>query len=447
MSLPNTTAQGATNMGDIVANYKEIYGEFKDLVPAELKMCELVKFEAGQKQMGNEFHEPVVLSMEGGVTYGGTEGSVYDLNKYVALSIKDAKVKSVEMVLRSAISVAAVSRSASDKNSFKRALTLLIGNMQKSLYHRLEVALFYGQDSIGVANSAAVDGVDATKINIVIKDAEWASGVWVGTNKHKVDVLSTSLATKRAHSGVTDLIIDSYSFDTKTIVLQAVDASGAGVSLLTTSIVDTDKIFFKGEVVAGVTPEHNNMMGLKAIAEKRGTLFSINNSSIPLFQGNIVDCGTNATSGAAALDFKTIEKAAAASAEKGNSNAMTTALVSVHSWNDLLTDQAAKRRYDGSEVGKLKEGARELEFFGQTGAISIVPSTFVKEGYAFVFNAKDMMRIGATDVTLTPPGMQGEPIRYLEDAQGYQARAVSDQCLFTSKPGSISVIRYVKRGA
>jgi hypothetical protein len=57
------------------------------------------------------------------------------------------------------------------------------------------------------------------------------------------------------------------------------------------------------------------------------------------------------------------------------------------------------------------------------------------------------MRIGATDVTLTPPGMQGEPIRYLEEAQGYQARAVSDQCLFTSKPGSISVIRFIKRGA
>ena len=447
MSLPNTSAQGATNMSDIIANYKEIYGEFKDLVPNELKMCELVKFESGMKQMGNEFHEPVVLSMEGGVTYGGTEGSVYDLNKYVALSIKDAKVKSVEMVLRSAISVAAVSRSGSDKNSFKRALTLLIGNMQKSLYHRLEVSLLYGQDSIGVANSAAVDGVDSTKINVVIKDAEWASGIWVGTNKHKVDILSTSLATKRAHSGVTNLVIDSYSFETKTVVLQALDASDAPVSLLTTSIVDTDKIFFKGEVIAGGSPEHNNMMGLKAIAETRGTLFSIPNSAVPLFQGNIVNCGTNATSGAAALDFKTIEKAAAASAEKGISNSGTTALVSVHSWNDLLTDQAAKRRYDGSEVGKLKEGARELEFYGQTGAIAIVPSTFVKEGYAFVFNAKDLMRIGATDVTLTPPGMQGEPIRYLEEAQGYQARAVSDQCLFTSKPGSISIIRYVKRGA
>ncbi len=442
MSLPNTTAQGAVGMPEIIANYKEVYGQFRDLVPNELKMCDMIKFQAGDKQVGNEFHEPVVLSMEGGVTYGGTEGSVYDLNKYVALSIKDAKVKSVEMVLRSAISVAAVSRSATDKNSFKRALTLLIGNMQRSLYHRLEVALLYGQDSIGVVETAAIDGSDASKIDINISDAEWASGIWVGTNKHKIDVLSASLAAKRAIAGATALIVDSYSFETKIVVLQAVDANGQPVTVTTNTIIATDKLFFQGEVVAGSTPEHNNMKGLKSIAETRGVLFSINNSSTPLFQGNIVDCGTSSVP--VELSFKVVEKAAARSAEKGNSNSDTTCLVSVHSWNDLLEDQAAKRRYDGSETSKFKEGAKELEFFGQTGSISIVPSTFVKEGYAFVFNAADLMRIGATDVTLTPPGMQGEPIRYLEDAQGYQARAVSDQCLFTSKPGSISVIRYVK---
>ena len=112
MSLPNTTAQGGIGMQDIIANYKEIYGEFKDLVPAELKMCDLVKFAAGDKQVGREFHEPVVLSMEGGFTYGGTQASIFDLNKYVGLSIQDAKVTSVEMVLRSAISVGAVSQSA-----------------------------------------------------------------------------------------------------------------------------------------------------------------------------------------------------------------------------------------------------------------------------------------------------------------------------------------------
>ena len=160
-----------------------------------------------------------------------------------------------------------------------------------------------------------------------------------------------------------------------------------------------------------------------------------------MFQGNIVDCGTSASP--AYLDFMTIEKAAARGVEKGVTESKMTAMVSVHSWNDLLEDQAAKRRYTGSEVGKLKEGGQELEFYGQTGAIAIVPSTYIKEGYAFTFCEKDLLRIGVYDVTMEPPGFQGEPIRFLEEAHGYQARVMSDQCLFTSRPGGISVIRYV----
>ena len=444
MALPNTTAQGGTNMQDIIANYKQIYGEFKDLIPADLKMSNLVKFQGGDKQLGNEFHEPVVLSMEGGVTYMGSAGAIADLNKYVALSVQDAKVKSTEMMLRSAISTGAVSRSAKDSNSFKRALKLLIGNMQKSMYHRLEVALLYGQDSIGVVSTATVDVVDTSLINIVIADADWATGIWAGTNKHKVEFLSTTLAAKRAHAGTSELVIYGYDFEAKKIVVQAIDASGSPVALGATTIVATDKIFFKGEVMAGATPEHYNFIGLKAIAERRGILFSINNTNVPLFQGNII-----APEGATAiapkvLDFATVEKAAAKSAEKGVTSTEATCLVSVRSWNHLLVDQAAKRRYTGSEVNTLKEGGRELEFLGQTGVIKIVPSTFVKDGFSFIFSEKDLMRIGSSDVTMEPPGHEGEPIRFLEEASGYQARAYSDQCLFTSRPGSITVIQYLK---
>lgn len=443
MALPNTSAPGAVNMQDIIANFKEVYGQFRDLVPSELKFSKLVKFAGGDKQIGNEFHEPVVLSMEGGVTYGGSGGAVFDLNKYVALTVQDAKVKSSEMVLRSAISVAAVARSANDKNSFKRGLQLLIGNMMKSMYHRLEVALLYGQEGLGVVEDITFSpGGDNTKALIKIEDAEWAAGIWTGTNKHKVDALTATLSAKRAVPGGVVYIIDSYDFDNRTVTIQGIDSTNTPVDISTSLIVATDKLFFHGEVTAGGTPVHYNIMGLKKIAETRGALFSIDNSTLPLFQGNLVDCGTDANT-PAYLDFMTIERSAARGVEKGVTDQKMTAMCSVHSWNDLLEDQAAKRRYSGSEVGKLKEGGQELEFYGQTGAIQIIPSTYVKEGYAFTFCEKDLIRIGAYDVTMEPPGHQGEPIRYLEDGHGYQARVMSDQCLFTSRPGGISVIRYV----
>ena len=349
MALPNTSAPGGVNMQDIIANYKEIYGEFRDLIPSDLKMSNMVKFAAGDKQIGNEYHEPVVLNMEGGVTYAGSAGAISDLNKYVGLSVQDAKVKSVEMILRSAISVGAVSRSATDKNSFKRALKLLIGNMQKSMFHRLEVALFYGQDSIGVVKAVAIDATTTSLLNVDIADAEWATGIWAGTNKHKVDFLSASLATKKATTpAAAALVIYGYDFELKRVIVQAQDAQGQPVNLTATTIAATDKIFFQGEVQAGATPEHYNMIGLKAIAEKRGVLFSINNSNIPLFQGNIVAPAGATSSVPLTLDFATVEKGAAKTAEKGVTSATATCMVSVNSWNNLLTDQAAKRRYSGS---------------------------------------------------------------------------------------------------
>lgn len=438
-----TPVNGAAGFQELIADFKEVYGQYKDLVPNNMQFIKLVPFTGGTSQLGKEFVEPVVLSLEGGVTYGGAQGQAYNLNDYIAHNMESARVQSSEMVLRSAVSVRVIAASTTDKNSFKRGLQLMVGNMMKSMYHRLEVALLYGQDCIGTVASKADVAGDTSRVEITITDAEWAAGIWVGTNKHKIDFLAADLSTKRSATNVAAFIVDSYDLENRKIIIQGVNSNGQVVSDIQTdeNIDATDKIFFHGEVDAGVTPVHYNIIGLKAIAEKRGSLFGINNSKIPLFQGNIVDCGTSAAP--AYLDFKTIERSAARGVEKGVSDEEMTALISVDSWNDLLEDQAAKRRYSGSEVDTLKEGAKELEFFGQTGAIKIIPSTFVKCGYAFTFCKKDLLRIGTYDVTMEPPGWEDAPIRYLENGQGYQMRVMSDQCLFTSKPGSVSVIRYV----
>lgn len=436
------TVQGSAGFQELIADFKEVYGQYKDLVPNNLQFIKLVPFTGGTSQMGKEFVEPVVLSLEGGITYGGSQGQAYDLNSYVSHNMESARVQSSEMVLRSAVSVRVIAASTTDKNSFKRGLQLMIGNMMKSMYHRLEVALLYGQDGIGAVKTVTPVVGDTSRIEIAITDAEWAAGIWVGTNKHKIDFLSPNLQTKRSASNVVAFVVDSYDLEARTITIQGLNAQGQAVSNITAAdMVADDKIFFYGEVDAGLTPVHYNIVGLKAIAEKRGTLFAINNTKLPLFQGNVVDCGTSLAP--AYLDFKTIERSAARGVEKGVSDEEMTALISVDSWNDLLEDQAAKRRYSGSEVDKLKEGAKEIEFFGQTGAIKIIPSTFVKAGFAFTFCKKDLLRIGTYDVTMEPPGWEDAPIRYLENAQGYQMRVMSDQCLFTSKPGSVTVIRFV----
>ncbi|NRA93989.1 MAG: hypothetical protein HRU26_15150, partial [Psychroserpens sp.] len=202
----------------------------------------------------------------------------------------------------------------------------------------------------------------------------------------------------------------------------------------------TDVIFFQGA-------KGNEFLGLHAIATTRGVLFGIDNTNEPLFQGNIQEVGAD-KSNPTVLSFEEIEHAVAASVEKGLGEETVCVMVNVNSWNDLLTEQTAKRRYDSSYSGQqLEDGSRVLKFYGQAGEIKIIPSTFVKEGNAYAFCEKDLVRVGSTDVTFDPPGYEGEFFKLLENANGYEMRAYSDQALFTARPSCITVMKYIKNNA
>lgn len=364
--------------------------------------------------------------LEGGITYGGSDGEAFALRTPSSFTLKNARVKSVEMVLRSAISTAVASRSQNSNGAFERGIKLLTGNMMKSMYHRLEVSMLYGQQGIGVVESVSGTGPSVLKV----EDQEWAAGIWVGTTKHKIEVFSADLASKRG-----ELTISEYDIQSKTVTVLE-DASGTGIN-----VQATDVIFFSGAVEAGAV--HKDMLGLHEIAVKRGSLFEINNTNEPLFQGNIVDVGTSST--AAKLSFAKVEEAVARAVEKGLGEEQMTVMVNVNSWNDLLTEQTAKRRYDSSySSAKVKEGARAIEFEGQAGSIKIIPSTYVKEGYAYAFCEKDLIRIGSSDITFDPKGYEGEFFRLLDNHSGYEIRAYSDQALFSSRPSCITVMRYIK---
>lgn len=402
--------------------FKELYGDLKDLVPNNVKLTNMIEFAKGQKQLGGAYNEPVVLGLEGGITYGGSEGEAFALATPNSFQLRNARVKSVEMVLRSAISTAVASRSQTDAGAFERGIKLLTGNMLKSMYHRLEVSLLYGQKGIGAVESDTGTGPTVLKI----QDQEWAAGVWVGTNKHKIEIFSSDLTVSRG-----EFTIQGYNLDSKEVTV-AEDAS---------AVVADDVIYFSGAF--STVDGHKDMLGLQAIAERRGTLFEINNASEPLFQGNLVDVGTAAT--AAKLSFAKVEEAVARAVEKGLGDETMSVMVNVNSWNDLLTEQSAKRRYDDSyNPAKIKEGARAIEFEGQAGSIEIIPSTYVKEGYAYAFCKKDLIRIGSSDVTFQTPGREGEFFRILDNHSGYELRAYSDQSLFSSRPSCITVLRYIK---
>jgi len=408
--------------------FKERYADkVQQLVPDHVKLYNAVKFDTSKK-VGDSYNEPVILSLESGFTYGGEDGSLFTLNDVKEFKMRKASIKARELVLRSAISIGALSRSGSDKQSIEKAMDLMVGNMLKSVYHRLEVQMFYGQSGIGVVKTDITGGAPSEAVSI--QEAEWSAGIWNGTSNAEVEVFS-------AGSLVASYEVEGYSLADRSVTLKK-----AAGNLGAAEIQADDVIFFKGAAAnAGV---RNEFLGIHGIATETSSLFGINNSAEPLFQGSIVEVGTDATTNAAVLSFGKIEEGIAAMVEKGLMEEEVSCYVNPKQWNSLLTEIDAKRQYDSSySPAKQENGSREIMFHGQNGSIKVIASTFVKEGYSYLACEKDLKRIGSEEVTFKRPDGE-EYLELLENAHGIEMRCYTDQALFTARPASLCVLINIK---
>lgn len=364
----------------------------------------------------------IVLGLEHGFTYGGSAGDAFLLNAAVASPNKDAQVKGHELVLVSAISVGAASRSISSKAAFEQETKRLVQNMLKSTQIRMEIQLMYGQS--GIAKVASI----ASNV-LTICDSEWAAGIWSGSKNAALEIRSQS-GTLRGYCNVVKPNLKDKSVEVDLVpvgVTGDVDSENAAA----------DVIYFKGAY-------NKEFAGLHKIITNESTIFNIDASEFDLFKGNIVEVGTS-ESAKSFISFEKIEESIALCMEKGLTEEDVVCLVNPKHWNKLMTDQAAKRQFDSSYSSeKMENGAKSLVFYGQNGKIEIHASLFVKEGFAYVFPPAELERIGSSDITFERPGFPGKFFREMESANGYELRAYSDQALFTSAPGKMAVLKYIK---
>jgi hypothetical protein len=217
-----------------------------------------------------------------------------------------------------------------------------------------------------------------------------------------------------------DCKVVSVDFDNQTIT---VDALPAGV-------VATDVIFEYGS-------KGKEMAGLHKIITNTGSLFGISAAQYSLWKGNSHPVGGT-------LTFNSLAKGLAKPVAKGLQSDVTV-YVNPAAWADLMTEQAGTRRFDVSyKSGSAQNGFESLEFYSQNGKMSIVSSIFVKEGFAYIFPPAELERIGSSDITFERPGFPGKFFREMETSNGYELRAYSDQALFTSAPGKMAVLKYIK---
>ncbi len=399
-------SQSANDLNSLNGNFKETYADkLHNLIPEGVKLLPRIKFAPRPKQPGNFYHAPVILGMEHGVTYAAPDEGAFNLNPPISGQTKDATVRGYQMLLRSALSYEAAARSmGGGSKAFEDATKFLVESMTRSVSRRLEAELFYGQMGIG-----AVDSSTATTITVTT--AEWAPGIWVGSENMKIEIRDSAGTTLRGTASVS-----SVDMETRVVTL---DATPAGTSA-------TDTIWFHGSY-------GKEFAGVHKIITNTGELFGIDASQFSLWKGN-----SKAASGT--LGFDEISDALARAVEKGLESKVT-AFVNPRTWVDLLDELVAKRQFDQSYKSSMGEDGHEnITFYSQNGKIEVVSSIFVKEGYAFLLALEDMIRIGSTDVTFRRPGQGDEFFRDLENSAGYELRCYTDQALFCRAPGKQTVV-------
>jgi hypothetical protein len=408
MATSNVFSTPDNVVGNLNGFFKEQYADkLKDLIPEGLKIINAIPFAAKEKQGGNLFHQPVILGMEHGVTFASSDEDAFNLLPAISGQIKDAQVRGNPMVMRSILGYAAASRAMKGgAQSFMEATKYLVSNMLRSMSKKLEIQMLYGQKGYAAVESAVLVGSPTL---ITIADAEWAPGIWAGAEGMPIDIYDSTLVTLRG-----SFVVASVDMDAKTITVTT-SAFAAGV---TTS----DVIFHKGA-------KDHEFAGIHKILETTsGIMFNINVGSYNLFKGN-----SYAVAGP--LSFAKMTKAAARPVEKGLDSKLTV-FVNPRGWADLLNDQAALRKYDSSySPVKVENGSKSIVFHSQNGDLEIVPSIYVKEGYAYGLALEDWSRVGSSDITFKRPGQGEDFFRDLENSAGYEMRLYTDQAVFCCAPG------------
>ena len=401
----------ATTIDTLNGMFKEVYADkIENLIPDGVKLYNMIPFNKESKALGNLYHQPVVLGLEHGITYGGPNGDAFALNSSIAGVMKDAQVQGYEMVLRSVLSVGAASRSLNSASSFEKSTKHLVANMLRSFARRVEVQLLYGKSGIGDVGTVATT-------TVTIADKTWAPGVWSGAETMLVDFYTAAGAPV---AGAQSVAITAVSFDNRSITTDT-DLAAAGV-------VATDQIFFKGAF-------GNEFDGIDAIIRNEGTLFNISALSYNLWKGTVKAAGGDD------LSFKLITETVTRLIEKGLADQDVTVLINPAQFDVLIVEQDARRMYDSSYSTKeAKAGAKEITFHSQNGEIKIVSSIYCKAGSAYVLCMDEFLRVGSSDITFKQPGFEGEFFRILNDSNGYELRAYTDQALFCSAPGRNAVI-------
>lgn len=392
--------------------FKEQYADAPvEAIPAQFRLQENVPFGQVLAQ-GNKYHVPLVLQYPSGFTYAGTSAGAFALNQASAGATVDATVQGTQILLRESIDYESAKLASSSKTAFGQVTSRVVKSMLLASRKRLEIEFLYGQMGLGTVTGAASSN------QWTITTAEWAAGIWAGMRGAQLEVWNAALTSMKGYCTVT-----------------SVDLANRKVTVDSApTTVNTDVLYFKGA-------QGNECAGVHKILSTSGTLFGVDNTKYELFAGSTY------ANGSAALTFTSLSKIMNAMVEKGCENDVV-GLISHKAFTNLMngasitvsaTSQSpvSSQRFNSDyKPGQLEVGFNKIRYAEQNGTVTLLPHTYVKEGYAFLLTKSDWMRVGATDLTFALPDSDGkEFIRPMSDNAGFELRCWSHQAPFCQLPG------------
>ncbi len=439
MAVASTSISGDPN----VELFKKVYGEMHDLVPEDQQLAKDIGWSDGDK-VGSKFVEDVVLGHEVGITMGGSGQEAFEIDPAIAGAVKQTEVSPYVTILPSVLPFATISRSAGGgEKAFFEATKFITRNNLKSHNDFQEVLRLYGQSSgllgyvsyfSGTFRGAAftsgtgtlngitfTNGVNTTTKNILLSPGEFAAGHWVG--KQGVKVAQVSSAGVVVAAGKLVSVNAQYCYLTVDFTPVAPSAAPDGTN---TPVSGTYRVCYTRMAAA------SDMVGIDNILRSDSTLFAINQATYPLFRGNVVSLGQTK------LTLGKLQTALADAVNGGGLEGDVTVYVNPRSWATLGTTEAGLRVYDKSYSSQqATNGFMDLEFYTQTGKLTIKAHRKVKEGYAYALLLSTWKRSGSAQVGFRVPGMaqgEGDLIRPLENQAGYQFKSYADEYVFCWAP-------------
>ena len=402
--------------------FKNVYGDKVEYAyPAGTRLIKELPFDQ-RKSIGSSFNFPVVLAHENGFTLGApSQSTSYSLLNPVAAQSKNATVDGYEVILNSEVTYEATAKAAAaGAKAFVKATKHVVRNMTDSHKKMLEIQALYGRADLGVIASVSSDTATITA-------ASWSPGIWAGLEGARLDVLTSDLATERSGPGV----VSSIDLSARTVTFATIP----------TSSQTGDRVFFENAVTAGATPTYAENIGIHNALATSGSVWGVNNSTYNLWKASTVSAGS------AQLQFDHVQEASARVAEKGGIDGRNMLFVSNLTWVDLLGDQAALRRYDEEgSTSKYNTGAEAICFYTATGKVDIVPSIYVKRGFAYLLNLDMWSRTGAMDFRFGDP-TSSDAFHRLEAKAGVNVRTYSNVSVISEALGRNCLINNIVNSA